>query len=473
MFDANYRRSAIVSCGVWLFVAGACAKSETPPGNGQTHWLQRCEDDADCGDLSCECGVCTIECVRDTSCRALPGLSCRNAATLETASECAGDPAETMLCLTEELAPRLDAGPQPAGDASIMDAEVEDAETEDADVIDPNRPPLGSAMQIGCDAVDADALPTGVELIDEASNSNFSHVRASDQAVAWMTIEGTHYRLSGGELESMVDLLPGFELAGSDAYFVSPTGGIWLHELASGQARPFADDPASSDLYAITPAQDFVFWASNTDGERDLRTIWRSDRENGATIEIGSYRSSEQPYALVPLGDHLYFLRATGGGNIVHRLERAYVDGSEPVEELSPSIDSLANLVTDGTSLFATISPPDTSDGPSPDPHSVVRVSTDGTISTLFETGKIWWYPIYTQLAVDDTYLYWIGRTSVDPALTEQSIWRARKDGTGQPERIADGLADGENFIAINSTTVYVGLNCASAVPILALDKPL
>jgi hypothetical protein len=122
--------------------------------------------------------------------------------------------------------------------------------------------------------------------------------------------------------------------------------------------------------------------------------------------------------------------------------------------------------------LFATISPPDTSEGPSPDPHSVVRVSTDGTITTLFETGKIWWYPIYTQLAVDDTYLYWIGRTSMDPELTDQSIWRARKDGAGQPERVADGLADGENFIAINSATLYVGLNCGSEVAILALDKP-
>jgi hypothetical protein len=357
-------------------------------------------------------------------------------------------------------------------DGSIMDAETEDAESVDADIEDANRPPLSSALQIGCDAIDADPLPTGVELIDSALNENFSHIRASDQAVAWMTIEGTHYRLAGGELESMVALLPGFELAGSDAYFVSPTGGISLHELASGETRPFAAGSASSDFYAITPAQDFVFSASSTDGDRDLQTIWRSDRTTGATIEIGSLRSSEPAYAFVPLGDHLYFLRATGGGNIVHRLERAYIDGSAPVEDLSEPIDSLANLVSDGTSLFATISPPDTSEGPSPDPHSVVRVSTDGTIATLFETGKIWWYPIYTQLAVDDTYLYWIGRTSMDPELTDQSIWRARKDGAGQPERVADGLADGENFIAINSATLYVGLNCGSEVAILALDKP-
>jgi hypothetical protein len=474
----------VLACSLALY-ANACAKSEDPPGNGQSHWLQSCDDDDDCGDLSCECGVCTIPCADDDTCT-MSGITCRSASTLAS-GECSGDIDAPMLCLNDELAVLPEAvppDPEDSGapdtgmadadvqlDAAIIDAEITDAELADASD-DANRPPLSDALQIGCDAIEDDQLPPGVELIDTALNSNFSHVRASEDAVAWITLEGTHYRLGDGEVESIIDFLPGLALDGSDALFASGTG-VAVRSLVTGDVMDIGSDPSVTSVDVIAPAGDAVYWASTDTSDSQLRRIWRSERDGSSTIEIGVFRSGEAPYAFAVLGEHVYFAQATGGGNIVHRLARAYADGSEPIESRSDPIDSLANLVSDGTSLFATISPLDEEDAPSPGPHSVVRIATDGVVTTLFETSKIWWYPIYTQLAVDDAYLYWIGRTSATPTVTNQSIWRARKDGSGEPERVVDGLEDGENFIAINSSKIYLGLNCGGGVPILAIDKPL
>ena len=38
-----------IACALALY-ANACAIAEDPPGNGQSHWLQSCDDDAECGE---------------------------------------------------------------------------------------------------------------------------------------------------------------------------------------------------------------------------------------------------------------------------------------------------------------------------------------------------------------------------------------------------------------------------------------
>lgn len=46
----------------------ACTSTRTGGNQGQTHWLQSCEKDADCGELSCLCGFCVSECAAGGSC---------------------------------------------------------------------------------------------------------------------------------------------------------------------------------------------------------------------------------------------------------------------------------------------------------------------------------------------------------------------------------------------------------------------
>lgn len=66
-----------------------CAKTRMEAGtDGATHFLNECERDAQCGELSCLCGVCTKACERDDQCSALSGdaecasaMSCDDAAS--------------------------------------------------------------------------------------------------------------------------------------------------------------------------------------------------------------------------------------------------------------------------------------------------------------------------------------------------------------------------------------------------------
>lgn len=52
-----------------LLALGGCAKSQEPLPNKNTNWLDRCQSDADCGDLlECRCGMCTVACEDDATC---------------------------------------------------------------------------------------------------------------------------------------------------------------------------------------------------------------------------------------------------------------------------------------------------------------------------------------------------------------------------------------------------------------------
>lgn len=52
-----------------LYAAAACAKTQEPGGtDSTTHWLEACDADADCGGLSCLCGVCTDACSGSSEC---------------------------------------------------------------------------------------------------------------------------------------------------------------------------------------------------------------------------------------------------------------------------------------------------------------------------------------------------------------------------------------------------------------------
>lgn len=448
--------------GLWT---GGCAKSEDPPNNGQSHWLQSCENDADCGALSCECGVCTIACTHDDACDAIPGIGCRSASTLATADACEGDPESTFLCLSAELAPAPDAA---LSDANSPDAEPLDGAGEAADTGDAEMPSEPTALHVACDTLDA--LPPGIELVQTASDTNFGNLTASGSGVAWVDFEGTHYRLGASSVETLAEGRNGVWLEGTELFLYS-RGTISRRSLESGEVIELAFEPSVTQIRALMPFGDAVYWAAQDAGGGELQRIWRSEREPGATQEIGAFQAFESPYALAVLGEHVYFARASGGGNIAHSVARAYVDGSAPVETLGEPFDGLANIISDGTSLFGTISPLDSDEGPAPDAHRVVRIATDGAVTTLFETTKIWWYPTFNFIAVDDTYLYWIGRSSRGTTGTEQSIWRARKDGRGDPARLVGGFPDGETYLALGDSKLYFAIFCAPGWRVLGADK--
>jgi hypothetical protein len=86
-------RIAALLLGGAAFVA-ACSSKTISGTDSSTHWLDVCRTDADCGALSCECGVCTKRCGEADDCRALSA-----SAVCGNAPGCGG---ETRVCTKAE-----------------------------------------------------------------------------------------------------------------------------------------------------------------------------------------------------------------------------------------------------------------------------------------------------------------------------------------------------------------------------------
>lgn len=83
-----------------LLLLGGCDASGGPRAGGLTNWLRACERDADCGDLRCLCGACTLPCDAAAACADLDGTACVGAEESGAVALCGGDaPASPGLCL--------------------------------------------------------------------------------------------------------------------------------------------------------------------------------------------------------------------------------------------------------------------------------------------------------------------------------------------------------------------------------------
>ncbi len=69
---ARPRGSGLLAAITCLALALGCStEKQEPITSSQTHWLQKCEKTSECGDLECQCGVCTLPCTSDDACSSL------------------------------------------------------------------------------------------------------------------------------------------------------------------------------------------------------------------------------------------------------------------------------------------------------------------------------------------------------------------------------------------------------------------
>ena len=85
---------AVAAC----LTLGACS-SEEPQTGSQTNWLKSCNSSADCGDLDCVCGTCTVACETTESCSELTPGECINTGDRGAVALCNGLTPEESLCL--------------------------------------------------------------------------------------------------------------------------------------------------------------------------------------------------------------------------------------------------------------------------------------------------------------------------------------------------------------------------------------
>jgi hypothetical protein len=86
--------------GFGLLAAAACSNEPpSPGGDTQTNWLKTCTLDSECGELSCECGICSLPCASDAECNEAPaGVGCFAPDSAEVLAAC-GTGAASGVCL--------------------------------------------------------------------------------------------------------------------------------------------------------------------------------------------------------------------------------------------------------------------------------------------------------------------------------------------------------------------------------------
>jgi hypothetical protein len=98
-----WRAIALVSSLAPALVAASCGGTSANSGtDSNTHWLDQCTQDSECGKLSCRCGVCTRECAAASECTDLG-----SSATCGALAAC---PTAGTSCVRGS-APQVDAGP--------------------------------------------------------------------------------------------------------------------------------------------------------------------------------------------------------------------------------------------------------------------------------------------------------------------------------------------------------------------------
>jgi hypothetical protein len=93
MRDPRSGVSAALLAWLLLMLASALACSEPEPGpsvGGNTNWLTKCSDDAQCGSAtSCVCGRCSTSCSGPAMCADFPGSTC--AVSVAAQQQCGAD----------------------------------------------------------------------------------------------------------------------------------------------------------------------------------------------------------------------------------------------------------------------------------------------------------------------------------------------------------------------------------------------
>jgi hypothetical protein len=86
--------STRMMCAVALGVLGigvipSCATTSVAGTDSNTHWLEQCRTDKDCGSLVCQCGACTQPCSATSECKGLGAkASCATASCVTDTTVC-------------------------------------------------------------------------------------------------------------------------------------------------------------------------------------------------------------------------------------------------------------------------------------------------------------------------------------------------------------------------------------------------
>jgi hypothetical protein len=92
----------IILASLAVIAAVGCAtRAYKPSVDSQSHWLQRCEDDGQCGPFSCLCGICSSVCDADLDCGESSSVPATCAAGPSDSTQCSDIAGDEKLCVPD------------------------------------------------------------------------------------------------------------------------------------------------------------------------------------------------------------------------------------------------------------------------------------------------------------------------------------------------------------------------------------
>jgi hypothetical protein len=102
--DSMRKDSIVATLAVALAVLalfGCAPRINTPSVDSQSHWLQPCNQDAQCGEFSCLCGVCSSLCSSNAQCNEASGVPAKCAAPDSGDDQCAQLATNEQICVQD------------------------------------------------------------------------------------------------------------------------------------------------------------------------------------------------------------------------------------------------------------------------------------------------------------------------------------------------------------------------------------
>lgn len=137
--------------GVALVAALPACGSQVSGGNtgSETHWLQSCDSDADCGVYSCLCGVCSRSCDDNDECDGASGIESRCESTSQLS--CSGE-TPVRICVNDANSSQESPDAAPPNTVT-PDAAPSATATSDSVMTEPVTPSNGSQICDGSDDI--------------------------------------------------------------------------------------------------------------------------------------------------------------------------------------------------------------------------------------------------------------------------------------------------------------------------------
>jgi hypothetical protein len=420
--------------------------------DGQTHWMTRCDENADCGELSCICGVCTETCTASDECSIGEGseASCQRTDSVLDTTACTLAQAAARVCV-----PRCEAQRDCNGVASDLTCTsddvcaVDDHQVIDTDgsvpvdqdaTIEEQAPPVTgpvTPIELACDE-DGNLDGTGTFEVVVSGDFGGALAIASSGTIFSTGLLDTYnsaFRVVDGEIEAF-----GMELWELQRIFIAGD------ELITGKSDGYEATVAAThletqakltlaredalNLKELTADDDAVYWVAQLGQDPVRSALWRSPRVPGESLllaELDGYASE-----LVVINDDLFFFGSIDGNYDLIRIAKDGSSGS--ALEANEVPQNAGRLRTDGQHLFFALHDEmDDLGNPIPGDRGIVRMDP---VTLDYEMVLSSGEDQPAQMIVGGPYVYWTTDHTTQDFEPILKLWRGAKSGSGAPQQL-------------------------------------